>query len=139
MKKDVVNYIAKCMESQRVKDEHRHPTSLLHPLPIPKKKRGVVTIDFIAKFPRTTKRHDSIMVVVDKFTKSSHFVHVKMTHTTTNIAEIYMREIARLHGIPKKIVSDRDTKFTSNLWRGLLKGHGTNMKFSIAYHPHSDG
>jgi hypothetical protein len=53
-----------------------------------------------------------------------------MTHTTTNIAEIYMRQIARLHEIPKAIVSDRDTKFTSNLWRGLFKGFGTNMNFS---------
>jgi transposase InsO family protein len=99
----------------------------------------VVTIDFITKFPRTTRQHDSIMVVVDKLTKASHFVPVKMTHTTTNIAKIYMREIARLHGIPKTIVSDRDTKFTSNFWRGLFKGFGTNINFSTTYHPQSDG
>jgi hypothetical protein len=127
------------MECQRVKDEHRHPTGLLQPLPIPEKKWEVVTIDFITKFPRTTRKHDSIMVVVDKLTKDAHFVPVKMTHTTTNIAEIYMREIARLHGIPKEIVSDRDTKFTSNFWRGLFKGFGTNMNFSTTYHPQSDG
>jgi hypothetical protein len=60
---------------------------------------------------------------------------VKMTHETTNIVEIYMREIARLLGIPKKIISDRDTKFTSNLWRGLFKGFGTNMNFNTTYHP----
>ena len=75
------------------------------------------------------------MVVVDKSTKVSHFLPIKMTHTKTNIAEIYMREIAKLHGIPKEIVSDRDTKFTSNLWRGLFKVFGTNLNFSIAYHP----
>ena len=69
----------------------------------------MVTIDFITKFPRTKRKHDSIMVVVDKLTKASHFVLVKMTHTTNNIAEIYMREISRLHGIPKVIVSDIDT------------------------------
>jgi transposase InsO family protein len=62
-----------------------------------------------------------------------------MTHTTTNIAEIYMREIARLHGIPKKILSDRDTKFTSNFRRGLFKGFGTNLNFSTTYHLQSDG
>jgi hypothetical protein len=72
-------------------------------------------------------------------TKDVHFVPVKMTHTTTNIAEIYMREIARLHGIPKAIVSDKDTNFTSNLWRGLFKGFGTNMNFITSYHPHSYG
>jgi hypothetical protein len=106
------------MECQRVKAEHRHRADFLQPLTIPKKKWELVTIDFITKFPRTIRQYDSIMIVVDKLTKTSHFVPVKTTHTTTNIAEIYMREISRLHGIPKTIVSDRDTKFTSNLWRG---------------------
>jgi len=62
-----------------------------------------------------------------------------MTHTTTNIVEIDMREIARLHGKPKTIVSDIDTNFTSNLWRGLFKGFGTNLNFRTKYHPQSDG
>jgi hypothetical protein len=75
------------------------------------------------------------MATVDKLTKATHFVLVKMTNTTTNIAETYMREISRLHGIPKEIVSERDTKFISNLWRGLFKGFGTNMDFSTTYHP----
>jgi hypothetical protein len=66
------------------------------------------------------KQHDSIMVVVDKLTKATHFVPVKMTHTTTNIAEIYMKEIARLHGIPKTIVSYRDTKFTLKLLERII-------------------
>jgi hypothetical protein len=135
MKQYVVDYIVRCMECQRVKDEHRHPTGFLQPLPILEKKWEVVTIDFITKFPRKTRQHDSIMVVVDKLTKSTHFVPVKMIHTIANIAEIYMREIARLHGIPKEIVSDIDTKFTSNLWRGLFKGFGTHMNFSASYHP----
>jgi hypothetical protein len=139
MKKDVVDYISRCMECQRVKVEHRHPTGLLQPLPIPEWKWEVVTIDFITKFPRTTRQHDSIMVVVDKLTKVAHFIPVKMTHKATNIAEIYMKEIARLHGIPKEIVSDRDSKFTSNFWRGLFKGFGTNLNFSTTYHPQSDG
>jgi hypothetical protein len=86
----------------------------------------------------TTRQHDSIMVVVDKLTKDAHFVPVKMTHTT-NIVEIYMRDIASLHGIPKAIVSDRDAKFTSNLWKGLFKGFGTKLNFSTVYHPQSDG
>jgi hypothetical protein len=65
---------------------------------------GSYNIDFITKFPRTTRQHDSIMVVVDKLTKASHFFLVKTNHTTTNIAEIYMKEISRLHGIPRTIV-----------------------------------
>jgi hypothetical protein len=97
-----------------VKVDHRHPEGLLQPLPIAEKKWKVVTIDFITKFPRTTREHNSIMVVVEKLEKADHFVPRKMTHTTTNIAEIYMREIARLNGIPMEIVLNRDTKFTSN-------------------------
>jgi hypothetical protein len=81
----------------------------------------VITIDFITKLPRTKRQHDSIMVVVEKLTKASHFVPVKTTHTSANIVEIYMREIARLHGIPRTIVSDRDTKFTSNFGGDCLK------------------
>jgi hypothetical protein len=127
------------MECQKVKVEHRHPAGLLQPLPIPEKKWEVITMDFITGLPRTNKQHDSIMVVVDKLTKVAHFLPVKTTHTVANIAEIFMKEIARLHGIPRIIVSDRDTKFTSNLWRGLFKGFGTNMNFSIAYHPQKDG
>jgi hypothetical protein len=75
------------------------------------------------------------MVVDDKLTMVSHFVPVKKNHTTTNIAEIYMREIARLHGIPRTIVLNKDIKFTSNLWRGCFKGFGTNMNFSTTCHP----
>jgi transposase InsO family protein len=64
---------------------------------------------------------------------------VKITHRTSNIAEIFMKEIARLHRIPKTIVSDKDKKFTSNLWRGLFKGIGTNINFITTYHPQTDG
>jgi hypothetical protein len=134
MKKDVVYYISICMECQRVKVEHRHPTGLLQPLQIPEKKWEVVTNDFITKLPRKTRQHDSIMVVVDKLTKDVHFVHVKINHTEDNIAEIYMRNIAMMHGITKAIVSIKDTKFTSNFSRGLFKGFGMNMHFRTTYH-----
>jgi hypothetical protein len=86
MTKDVVDYIARCMECQKVKDEHRHPMGLLQPLPSPENKWEVITMDFIIGLPRTNKQHDSIIVVVEKLTKASHFVPVKTTHTTTNIA-----------------------------------------------------
>jgi hypothetical protein len=86
MKNDVLDYIAICMECQKVNVEHRHPAGLLQPLPIPKKKWEVITIEFITKLPKTTRQHDSIMVVVDKLTKVAHFVLVKKTHIETNIA-----------------------------------------------------
>jgi hypothetical protein len=81
------------------------------------------------------KQHDSIMVVVDKLTKEVHFIPVKTTHKASNIADIYMREVARLHGVPKEIVSDRDPKFTSNFWKILFKGFGTNLNISTTYYP----
>jgi hypothetical protein len=139
MKKEVVDFIAKCLECQKLKAEHRHPAGFLQPLPIPGWKWEVVTMDFITKLPRTSKQHDSIMVVVDKLTKVAHFIPVKITHKAANIVDVYMRKIARLHGIPKTIVSDRDPKFTSNFWKGLFNGFGTNLNFSTAYHPKSDG
>jgi hypothetical protein len=78
-------------------------------------------VDFITKLPRKVKQHDSIMVVVDKLIKETHFIPVKKTHMDTNIVEIYMKEVARLHGVPKAIVSYRYPKFTSNFWKGFLK------------------
>jgi hypothetical protein len=81
-------------------------------------------MDFITMLPMTSEQHNSIMVVVEKLTKDAHFVPVKSMHKATDIAEIYMREIAKLHGMPKEIVSDIDPKFTSNSWKGLFKGFG---------------
>jgi hypothetical protein len=96
-------------------------------------------MDFITKLPRTYKQHDYIMVVVDKLIKAAHFIPVKLTHKAANIVDIYLKEIARLHGIPKTIVSDRDPKFISKVWKGLFNGFGTNLNFSTAYHPELDG
>jgi hypothetical protein len=138
-KNEVVDFIARCLECQKVKAEHIHPIGLLQPLPIPEWKWEVVTMDFITKLPRNIKQHGSIMVVVDKLMKAAHFIIVKSAHKTTDIAEIYMREIAKLHGVPKTIVSDRDSKFTSNFWKGLFKGFGTSLNFSTTYHPEPDG
>jgi hypothetical protein len=101
------------MDCQKVKEEHRHPKELLQPLPIPKWKWEVVTMDFITRLHRINKQHDSIMVVVDKLTKVTHFIPLKTTHKVVDVIDIFMREITQLHGIPKAIVSDRDPKFTS--------------------------
>jgi hypothetical protein len=88
-------------------------------------------MDFITKLPRTSKQHDVIMVVVDKLSKAAHFIPMKVTHKETNFVDIYMREVAHLHGIPTTIVSDRDPKFTSTLWKGLFKGFG--KKFELQH------
>jgi hypothetical protein len=139
MKREIDEYFARCMECQKVKSENRYPTGLLQPLPIPEWKWEVVTMDFITILPRTCKLHDSIMVVVDKLTKVAHFILLKTTHKAKDVADIFMKEVARLHRIPKTIVSDRDSKFTSNFWKGFFKGFKMNLNFSTTYHPESDG
>jgi hypothetical protein len=96
-------------------------------------------MDFIIEFPRTIKQHDSIMVVVDKLTKVSHFIPVKSMQKEIDIVEIYMCDVSKLHGVPKKIVSDRYSKFTSNYWKGLFKGFGTSLNLNTSYHPDTDG
>ena len=83
--------------------------------------------------------NDVIMVVVNKLTKATHFIPIKETHKADNIANIYVKEVARLHGIPKAIVSNIDSKFTSNFWKGLFKGFGTSLNMSTTYHPQTDG
>ena len=99
----------------------------------------VISKDFIIGFPMTWRQHDSIMVVVDKLTKVAHFIAVKSTHKTDEIAKIFMKEIFKLHGLPKAIVFDRDVKFTSNFWKGLFVDLGTKLNFSTSYHPHING
>jgi hypothetical protein len=126
------------LECQNFKAEHRYLAGFLQPLPIPEWKWEVVTIDFFTKLPKTKKKHDSIMVVVDKLTKDANFIIVKLAHKEANIVDIYMRETYRLYGILKRIVSNRDPKFTSNFWKGLLKGFGANLNFSTTYHPETD-
>jgi hypothetical protein len=140
MKREIVGYIARCMECQKVKAEHKHQTRLLQRPPISEWKWEVVTMDFIMGFPRTSKMHDSIMVVVDNLTKVAHFIPLKKTtHKAADVVDIFMKEVAQLHEISKTIVSNKDPKFTSNLWKGLFKGFRTNMNFSIDYPLKSDG
>lgn len=86
---------------QKVKTQHKHSTELLHPIPIPKCKWWIVSIDFTTNMSIRLNKHDSIMFAVDKLTKDFHFIPMKSTHKRTNVVEIYMREIVRLHGIPK--------------------------------------
>ena len=110
MKNELAGYIARCFECQQVKTEHEHPTGLLQPLPIPSWKWEIINIDFITGLPRNQNQNDSIMVVVDKLSKETHFILVKPTHRATNIAEIFMKQFFRLHGIQKNIISNRDPK-----------------------------
>ena len=86
----------------------------------------------------TWRLHDSIMVLVDKLKKETHFILVKYMYKTDAIAKIFMKDIFRLHGFPKAIVFDRDPKFTYNFWKGMFTDLGTKLNFSTSYHPQND-
>ena len=94
MKKDLTEYISRCMKCQKVKVEHQHPAGLLQPLLVPEWKWEVISMDFITGLPMTWRQHDSIMVVVDKLTKAAHFILVKSMHKTDDIAKIFMKDIS---------------------------------------------
>jgi hypothetical protein len=112
-----------------------HTIGILQPFPIPHWKCELVTNDFITTLPIQMRKHDSIMVVVDKLTKVAHFIPLKTTNKVENNVEIYMKEFAKIHGVPKEIVSDKDPKFTSNFWKGLFKVFGTSLNLNTTYHP----
>jgi transposase InsO family protein len=96
-------------------------------------------MDFIVGLPRTQSGYDSIWVFVDRLTKVAHFIPVKITYSEPQLAELYVSRIVCLHGVPKKIVSDRGTQFTSIFWERLHENLDTQLCFSSAYHPQTDG
>ena len=139
MKKDIAEYVARCLTCQQVKAEHQKPAGLLQPLPIPQWKWEHITMDFVVGLPKTSTGFDSIWVIVDRLTKSAHFLPVKVTYALDKYAKLYVDEIVRLHGAPVSIVSDRDPRFTSRFWPSLQQAMGTTLKFSTAFHPQTDG
>jgi transposase InsO family protein len=106
---------------------------------VPEWKWDEIAMDFIVALPRTQSRYDSIWVIVDRLTKVAHFRPVKTTYSGLQLAELYMSRIVYLHGVPKKIVSDRGMPFTSRFWERLHEALDTHLCFSSAYHPQTDG
>jgi hypothetical protein len=96
-------------------------------------------MDFITGLPTSKKQNDAIMVAVGKLRKSAHFIPIKSTCKMIDISQVFIKEVFRLHRMPKDIVSDRDTKFTSNFWKSLMASLETKLLFSTAYHPQTDG
>jgi hypothetical protein len=121
MKREIAEYVARCDSCQRIKAEHQRPAGLLQLLQIPQWKWDEIGMDFIVGLPRIRTSYDSIWVVVDRLTKAAHFIPVKTTYNSAVLPELYMSRIGCLHGIPKKIISDRGTQFTSHFGSSCTK------------------
>ena len=115
MKRDIAQFVSKCLTCQQVKVEHHKPIGLLQ-LPIAQWKWDHMTIDFVTRLPRTLRNKDSVWVIVDRLTKSAHFLAIRITDSIHALSKLYVKEIVRLHRVPLSIVSDRDPRFTSQFW-----------------------
>lgn len=138
MKGDIQNKVTTCDVCQINKAEHQVPAGLLQPLPVPDQAWKHLSMDFIEGLPRSEGR-DVIFVVVDRFTKYSHFIALSHPFTAHHVAKEFMNLVYRLHGLPESIVSDRDSLFLSGFWKELFHLLGTELKYSSAYHPQTDG
>lgn len=138
MRQDIKKFVQECAVCQVSKPETIHPPSLLQPLPIPGRVWSDISMDFIDGLP-SSQGFSVIVVVVDRFTKYGHFIALSHVYTASKVAQLFLANVLKLHGMPTTIVSDRDPVFTSSFWRELFRLQGISLAFSSAYHPQSDG
>ncbi|GJT62918.1 putative reverse transcriptase domain-containing protein [Tanacetum coccineum] len=139
MKAEIATYVSKCLTCAKVKIEYQKPSSLLVQPEIPQWKWENITMDFVTKLPKTTAGQDTIWVIVDRLTKSAHFLPMREDDTLEKLMRRYLKEVVSKHGVPVSIISDRDGKLTSHFWKSLNKALGTRLDISTAYHPETDG
>ena len=108
-------------------------------LDLPQWKWEHITMDFVTGLPRSSRQRDAIWVIVDRMTKVAHFLPIRQTDSLESLAQLYISEIVRLHGTPLTIISDRDPRFTSRFWESLQAALGTELRWSTAFHPQTDG
>ncbi|GJW36424.1 putative reverse transcriptase domain-containing protein [Tanacetum coccineum] len=139
MKAIIVEYVDKCLTCSRVKAECQKPSGLLIQLEIPTWKWERITMYFITKLPKTSSVHDTIWVIVDRLTKSAHFIPTKATYSMETLTKLYIKEIVLWHGVLISIISDHDSNFTSRLWQSMQNALGTQLDISTTYHLETDG
>jgi hypothetical protein len=137
MKKHIAEFVSKCLTCQKIKVEHQKPSRPLQPLDIPEWKWESIAMDFVVGLPRMPAGQDSILVIIDRLTKTAHFLLVKTTYSVERYAKLHIVEIVQLHGAPTSI-SDRDHKFTSRFWGALQKAFGTRLHLSTSHHSQTD-
>nr|GEV83543.1 hypothetical protein [Tanacetum cinerariifolium] len=138
MKADIATFVSKCLTCAKVKAEHQKPPGLLQQSKIPVWKWERITMDFITKLPRTPSGYDSIWVIVDRLTKSAHFILMNEKFKMERLTRLYLKKIICRHGVPVSIILNRDPHFASRFWTSLQKSLGTNLDMSTAYHPKTD-
>ncbi|GKC95379.1 putative reverse transcriptase domain-containing protein [Tanacetum coccineum] len=139
MKADIATYVSKCLTCAKVKVENQRPSGLLVQPAIPEWKWDNITMDFITKLPKLSHGFDTIWVIVDRLTKSAHFLPIRENNPLDKLARLYLNRIVARHGIPVSIICNHDGRFTSNFWRSFQKALGTDLRMSIAYHLETDG
>ena len=139
MTKDITDYIRSCPVCQQNKPSQQRPAGLLNPIESPPVNWHTVTMDFITQLPLTASKHDAILVVVDKFSKMTHFIPTTTDVTAPETAQLFFDSIIKYHGVPQVIISDRDSRFTSLFWKSLFNLLNTKLNLSTAFHPQSDG
>jgi hypothetical protein len=138
MRTNVKKFVDRCRICQHTKGKGQN-IGLYQPLPIPERSWDAMSMDFILGLPRTQRGHDSIFVVVEIFSKMAHFIPCQKTSYATHIVNLFFKEVIRLHGFPRSIISDRDTKFIGYFWRTLWENLGTSLSFISVYDPQTDG
>ncbi|KAD1742254.1 hypothetical protein E3N88_42361 [Mikania micrantha] len=139
MKLEIATYVSKCLTCSKVIVEYQKPSELLRQLEIPVWKWEQISMDFITKLPKTASGCDTVWVIVDRLTKSVHFLPIKETDMLDRLTRIYLKEVVSRHGVPISIISDRDSRLTAHFWKSLHKALGTRLDMSTAYHPQTDG
>lgn len=135
---EVQNYICNCPTCQKKKYDLAAKPGLLQPLPIPDGIWESISMDFIEGLPPLNGKH-YIMVVIDRMSKNAHFIALSHPYTALTVAQAFLDNVFKLHGMPKDIVSDRDPIFISEVWKELFRVQGVDLKRSTAYHPQTDG
>ncbi|GJR49244.1 putative reverse transcriptase domain-containing protein [Tanacetum coccineum] len=139
MKAEIATYVSKCLTCPKVKAEYQKSSGLLVQPVIPVWKWENITMDFVTKLPKMTSGQDTIWVIVNRLTKSAHFLPMKETDSMEKLTRQYLKEVVSRHGVPVSIISDRDSKFTSHFWKSLNEALGTQLDMSTAYHQQTDG